>query len=140
MVAAEWTLLGVPLHCVARGWTEPIRSEPSAVFDEQPDGRRVSERKRRCAGDFIRCTPSNHAHAHSWIIALTHTIMSAVVTGNVSHLCSSGQSPPPCTPFPTVAMAAAPTREDYLMEQFRAIANRYEISEYFAKKLKQLEG
>ena len=31
-------------------------------------------------------------------------------------------------------------REDALMEQFRAIAARYEISDYFAKKLKQLEG
>ena len=31
-------------------------------------------------------------------------------------------------------------REDVLMEQFRAIAQRYEINDYFAGKLKQLEG
>ena len=37
---------------------------------------------------------------------------------------------------------AQPTygREDVLMEQFRAIAQRYEINDYFAGKLKQLEG
>ncbi len=35
---------------------------------------------------------------------------------------------------------AAPDRDAYLMDQFRALAARYEISEYFAGKLKQLEG
>lgn len=31
-------------------------------------------------------------------------------------------------------------REEQLMEQFRALALRYEISDFFARKLKQLEG
>ncbi len=35
---------------------------------------------------------------------------------------------------------AAPDRDAYLMEQFRALAARYEISDYYAGKLRQLEG
>lgn len=34
----------------------------------------------------------------------------------------------------------AQSREDFLLAQFQAIANRYEISDYFARKLRQLEG
>ena len=40
-------------------------------------------------------------------------------------------------------MAAPPPsygREEMLMQQFRSIAQRYEISDEFAMKLKQLEG
>jgi hypothetical protein len=32
------------------------------------------------------------------------------------------------------------SRDDMLMQQFRVLAQRYEISDYFATKLKQLEG
>jgi len=37
-------------------------------------------------------------------------------------------------------MAQAPSRDDMLLEQFRALAQRYEISDYFASKLRKLEG
>lgn len=43
-------------------------------------------------------------------------------------------------PPPPDAGAPAYNRETYLMEQFKAIAQRYEISDYFAQRLKQLEG
>ena len=44
---------------------------------------------------------------------------------------------------PGAAYAVPPpamSREDALMESFRAVCARYEISEFFARKLKQLEG
>jgi hypothetical protein len=51
----------------------------------------------------------------------------------------------PAHPPLIAAMSAYPPqpsygRDDVLMQQFRAIAQRYEISDYFAGKLKQLEG
>lgn len=38
------------------------------------------------------------------------------------------------------AAAPAMSRDEQLMESFRAVCQRYEISEFFARKLKQLEG
>ena len=48
----------------------------------------------------------------------------------------------PSQPEQQQAQQAPPSygREDVLMEQFRAIAARYEINDQFAAKLKQLEG
>jgi hypothetical protein len=51
-----------------------------------------------------------------------------------SSLCKSTMAAIPGGPPPSY------NRDDFLMEQFRAIAQRYEISDFFAKKLKQLEG
>ena len=47
--------------------------------------------------------------------------------------------PPLLRTAPSMAAPAA-SREEYLMQQFRALAQRHEISDYFAGKLRQLEG
>ena len=52
-----------------------------------------------------------------------------------SHPGVGGSIPPGGAPTPL-----GPTREDGLMEQFRQLAARYEISDRFARKLKQLES